>query len=128
MVCLKKGLWTTLLPLVLSIIAVNRRSWILAVVTVLAHFLILKAVKLFKGRENIWMFIMVFFSTIPANWMIMVLYWREWNGTMPWIAEFLIAIIVYMVVLSIEELAMGIVTRIICPKQYQFELKPIDKH
>ena len=71
---------------------------------------------------------MVFFSTIPANWMIMVLYWREWNGTMPWIAEFLIAIIVYMVVLSIEELAMGIVTRIICPKQYQFELKPIDKH
>lgn len=64
---LNKGIWTLGIPAVLSVMTVVKHSVILFALLVVIHFVILRIVPTFKGRENLWMFIFVAISSIPLN-------------------------------------------------------------
>lgn len=111
------------IPFVFSWIAVIKHSVFLFTLLFLAHFVLLKIIPGFRGRENLWMFIIVFVSSIPLNLYILRLM-NEWElifGSML-ILGILRCILYYIVILSVEEVIMGIFTRLIWKKQYRIDL------
>lgn len=104
----------------LSFAAVQSRSVVVALIAVAAHFILLKVFPLFKKRENVWMFIFVVFSFIPFNvYALSVLnsvVSLFGNGVLLGLIE---CALYYMMLLSIEEIAMGVVTRFFWRKQKQ---------
>lgn len=107
------------IPLVLSSVAVIKNSVALFILFILAHFLILKVIPAFKHYESIGMFVMVMFSYIPVNiYILFVLYDMELLYGQLAIIVFLKGILFYVILLSIEEIVMGVMTRWIWRKQH----------
>lgn len=123
MLRLSKGIWTLVIPAVLSTMAVFKRSMILLALLIVIHFVILRVVPSFKGRENVWMFIFVAVSSIPLNIYVLILV-NEWGflfGSM-FILGILRSVLFYVMLLSLEEIIMGVVTRLIWKRQYKLVL------
>ena len=123
MLRLSKGIWTLVIPAVLSTMAVLKRSMILLALLIVIHFVILRVVPSFKGRENVWMFIFVAVSSIPLNIYVLILV-NEWGflfGSM-FILGILRSVLFYVILLSLEEIVMGVVTRLIWKRQYKLVL------
>lgn len=123
MLRLSKGIWTLVIPAVLSTMAVLKRSMILLALLIVIHFVILRVVPSFKGRENVWMFIFVAVSSIPLNIYVLILV-NEWGflfGSM-FILGILRSVLFYVMLLSLEEIVMGVVTRLIWKRQYKLVL------
>ena len=123
MLRLSKGIWTLVIPAVLSTMAVLKRSMILLALLIVIHFVILKVVPSFKGRENVWMFIFVAVSSIPLNIYVLILVnkWGFLFGSM-FILGILRSVLFYVMLLSFEEIVMGVVTRLIWKRQYKLVL------
>ena len=128
MLCLIILLIFVSIPLVLSILSVIHESAVLLAVAFVSHFLILKFIPLFKGRENMWMFVMVLLSGIPINIRIInILNGLGLYDHMWYIVSILMFIVLYAFLFSIEEIAMGIMTRLLWGKQYKNILNIINK-
>ena len=112
------------ITLALSVSAVLKKSVLLVVLLILVHFIIIKAIPSFRKYENIWMFLMVAVSSIPIN--IYVLYLLNDFGII-FESIFFVGILrclyYYSALLCLQEIIMGIITRIIWKKQYGFVLK-----
>lgn len=120
---LNKGVWTLGIPAVLSIMTVLKHSVILFVLLVIIHFVILRIVPAFKGRENLWMFIFVAISSVPLNIYILT-FVNEWEllfGTI-FVLGILKCILYYVILFSVEEIIFGVITRLIWRKQYKLVL------
>jgi len=120
---LNKGIWTLGIPAVLSVMTVVKHSVILFALLVVIHFIILRIVPAFKGRENLWMFIFVAISSIPLNIYILTLV-NEWEllfGTI-FVLGILRCILYYAILFSVEEIIMGVITRLIWRRQYKLVL------
>ncbi len=108
------------IPLVFSASLVVKRSLVLFVFFILAHFLVLKLVPEFRGRESIWMFIMVAFSSIPVN-ALMITILNKWGlvfGSFA-VVGIIRCIFYYVILFSAEEIVMGVLTRMLWKKQYR---------
>lgn len=126
MLRLMKRLVIILLPLALSVLTVMKHSLILFVLLIFLHFLILKLIPEMKHRENIGMFVMVAFSSIPINFEIFrVLANMGLFEDSYFFMNILRGTLYYIVLLSVEEVIMGLFTRFLWKKQYYFlsELK-----
>lgn len=120
---INKGVLTLAIPAVLSLITVLKHSVVLLVLLIISHFIIIKFVPVFKGKENVWMFVFVAISSIPINFYIMLLL-NEWDllFTSFFALGVLRCILYYLVLFSMEEIIMGITTRVIWRKQYKLDL------
>ena len=115
---LKKGCWVISIPFLFSLAAVIKRSFILMILCILIHFLLLKIIPFFRGRENVWMFIMTAVSFIPYNLYILVgLGVGEFLFYSIWILGVLRCILFYITLVSIEETIMAFFTRVIWKRQ-----------
>jgi len=120
---LNKGFFAMGIPLALSTVAVIRHSIAFFVIYILAHFLVLKITPAFKRRENIGMFVIVAISSIPINiYLFRMLSSMELIFDSFLVVNILRGILYYIVLLSIEEIVMGILTRMIWKKQYKIVL------
>ncbi len=116
-----KSLWMVGIPFLLSVFMVIRHSVVMLFICILAHFVILKISPIFKQYENLVMFIIVAFSSIPINIYIfnrLNVIWRLLDSF--FLIEFLRGALCYVVLLSIEEVVMGILTRVIWRNQHEF--------
>lgn len=117
---LNKGMLMFGIPFLFSVIAVIKESVIMFLLLILAHFLVLKSTKAFRHHENIGMFVIVAISSIPIN-----IYIFMKLAEMGFIFDSIIAMNVlrgvfyYIMLLSVEELIMGVVTRLIWRRQYR---------
>lgn len=118
--CIKRGFWAVGIPLVISMISVIKQSVLLFGLFVVAHFVVVRIFPAFKHRESIWMFIMVALSSIPINIYILILL-NEWGDIFnSWIIVNIFRYAMcYIVLLSMEELIMGVITRLIWRRQYK---------
>ena len=110
-----------IIPVILSWDAMRLQSPVLLALAVTAHFGALKLAPICRHRENLWMFLLVVISTIPLNLYLLMEY-GEMVGisrTYGVVSAILQSIIWYEVLLSVEELIMGIITRRIWKKQYK---------
>lgn len=118
MVRLSKCILLVGIPLIFSVLAVLKNSIFMFLAYIVVHFIIMKFIPVFKSYENIGMFVLVAFSSIPINIYIVKLLLNM--ILLVEIAPFISAlkgILYYMVVLSIEEVIMGILTRVIWKNQ-----------
>lgn len=107
-----------LIPPVLSLFAARNPSVLLIVLAVLSHFVVLWLTPCCRGRENIWMFVLVAISSIPLN--LFCLRWL-YEEDLLFGSFFVLGIfrimLYYTVLLSIEEVIMGLFSRLIWQKQ-----------
>ena len=123
MLHLNKGIWIVGVPFVFSVLAVIKHSVVMFILFILVHFLILKITPAFKHCENIGMFVIVAFSSIPVNFYIFkLLIDMELLFDSFLVINILRGVLYYIVLLSIEEVIMGILTRWIWRKQYKFTI------
>lgn len=124
MLFLRRGIWTLGIPAILSLIAVMQRSIVLIAGAVVVQFLLLLLVPAFKGRESVWMFLFVAISSIPIN--AYILFFMNEQGYLFDDSFFILGIfrtILYgSVLFSMEEIVMGVITRLIWKKQYELPL------
>ena len=120
MLHINKGVWMVGIPFVLSVVAVLKHSIAMFIIFILVHFIILKIIPAFKHCENIGMFVIVAFSSIPINvYIFKVLIDLELLFDSFLVVNILRGVLYYIVLLSIEEIIMGILTRWIWKKQYK---------
>ena len=121
MLRLNKSIWMAGIPFLLSVFTVMRYSLAMLLIYILAHFVILKFLPMFKHCENLGMFLIVAFSSIPINIHIFkVLNDMELLFNSFPVINILRGVLYYIVLLSVEEVIMGILTRWIWKKQHKF--------
>ena len=106
-------------PMLLSAIATRYSSIILCAITILGIFIMLK-LPLFRYRENLWMFVISTFATIPLNIHLIKLLSDfslfEYNSKFTSVFGYFV---IYAVIFSIEQIALGLITRLFFRKQYK---------
>ena len=122
----KCSVFSILIPTLLSYYSVKCSSILLAAICFIVHFVLLKTVPAFKKRENLWMFIIVTFSTIPINIYAINLCADFFADSYKFMAIIRVSVI-YVVLFSIQQLVMGILTRIIWKRQYRLWL-PVENN
>ena len=113
----------SMLPILLSFVGVIRHSTILIIFLPVALFIAVALIPYAQKRENIWMFLLVVVSGIPVNfsviWWLFRLSVFESNFLLLTVFR---GVAMYIMLLSIEELILGIITRMIWRKQYKISL------
>jgi len=121
---LKKGLWSLMIPAVLSCVGVLSKSVWLIVMAFFMHFVVLKLAPVCRGRENVWMFIMVIISSVPIN--VYLLVFMGVNNMLfdsIFVLGLFRCVLYYAMLFSVEELILGLVTRVLWKKQHKIKLK-----
>ena len=106
-------------PMLLSAIAARYSSIIVCAITILGIFVMLK-LPLFKYRENLWMFVISTFATIPLNIRLLKMLndfsLFDYNIKITSVFGYFV---IYSVIFAIEQIALGIITRLLFRKQYK---------
>lgn len=119
MAYIKRVMFAVGILVILSLISIIKHSAALFVLYVFAHFLVLKIFPVFRRCENIWMFVIVAFSTIPVNVYLIILLKETGLFYSFFFLNVLKGILCYIMLFCIEEIFMGIVTRCIWKRQYK---------
>lgn len=95
----------------------NRFSWWNIPVSMILLILAVKSVSFMRGWERIWMFVITLFSTIPFNVKmgVNIVDWYFVDSFL--VTKIIFRVIVYMSLLSAEEIMMCFVSNIIWPEQ-----------
>ena len=104
--------------MLLSIIATHFNSAILGAITILGIFIMLK-LPLFRYRENLWMFVIATFATIPLNITIIKMINDAFFDYYNVASKILGGFVVYAVLFSFEQIMLGLITRFFYRKQYK---------
>lgn len=110
----------SLLPISLSIVGAIRHSPILIVLVPIALLITVALTPWARKRENIWMFLLVAVSGVPVN--IIVIRWLlglSFFETHFFVLAFFRSVALYLMLLSMEELILGVVTRMFWKNQYK---------
>ena len=112
-----------LLPVILSTVFMINHSFILLLLCVISLFVITATLPLCRKRESLYMFILVATAGLPVN--IGLAYWLVTDGFFG--SGFLISKILWCALLccvffSVEEIAFGVITRMIWKTQYKLKL------
>jgi len=115
MLRVNKWIFFGLIPLFLSAVAAILHSTVLFVFCALSHFLVLRFVPGFKGRESMGMFLMVALSSFPINLSVLISLCRLGGlflgSVFP--LPILRCVLYYCVMFGVEEIIMGILARLI---------------
>ena len=106
------------LPSVISLIAVLNRSVILAAMSVIGIYLSVAILPCARRYENIWIFFLSTFASIPFNIKLIDVLMGESlaeNGFM--LLHILRCALIYVVLFCVEEIILGAVARFIWKKQ-----------
>lgn len=121
MLRLNKSIWMAGIPFLLSAFTVIRHSVVMLAIYILAHFVILKISPTFKHCENLGMFLIVAFSSIPINiYIFKILNEMDFLFDSYLVINIMRGVLYYIVLLSVEEVIMGIFTRWIWKRQRKF--------
>lgn len=111
------------IPLILSLICVLKEIWILLLFCVAALFAIVGLVPLFKRRESIWMFVFVAAAACPVNIKLTCWFIIEGPGFVgAWYGDIFLGLLMCGVLMSVEEIVFGVITRLIWKRQYKLGL------
>lgn len=116
------GVFTVVIPLLLSYLAVSRASPLLFVLFLLSHFVLLAFVPLFNKRENLWMFILTALSFIPVNLQAAELFKEVGLVANVPVLGYMELVIYYMALFGTEQGVMGVATRFIWRNQYKIKI------
>lgn len=116
---LARFLLSITIPTVLSAVATHYTSVILLIITLLGMFLMLK-IPLFKHRENLWMFVISTFATIPINIFLVKMasesFFFDYNNIATGV---FLGFVIYAILFAVEQIALGITTRFFYRRQYK---------
>lgn len=101
----------------LSLIDKYEYKWWEGIMGIFLMFLIVKGISFMKGEENIWIFLISMTALIPFNIKLTYEIVNWWLIDYFVITKILFGGIVYLSLLSAEEIFLGIVTRILWPIQ-----------
>ncbi len=116
---LNKQVFTLGIPFLLGLAAVILHAPFVHILCFVSHFLLLRFVPLFKGRENLWMFLMTALSAIPVNIGFLIEFGTYgvifYPSFLP--AAILRGALYFFVLFSAEEVIMASLTRLIFKNQ-----------
>lgn len=108
----------------LSLIAALNQSLLLLILFPVLHFVVIRITPAFRHHESLWMFILVAVSSIPLN--ISILLWMIEHMDFLFDTFFVLVVfraaLCYTVLFSIEEVVMGLITRLLWKKQRKLVL------
>lgn len=110
----------SLLPISMSIVGAIKHSTIPIVLLPIALLIAVALTPWARKRENIWMFLLVAVSGIPVN--IVLIRWLLGLSVFEthfFVLAFFRSVALYLILFSMEELILGVVTRMIWKKQYK---------
>lgn len=107
------------IPTTLSAVAIYHASIILLIITLLGMFLILK-IPVFKHRENLWMFVISTFATIPINAFLVKRVSEsslfDYNNIA---TSIFCGFVIYAILFAVEQIVLGLTTRFFYRSQYK---------
>lgn len=108
-----------MIPTVLSSFATHYTSVILLIITTVIMFLILK-IPIFKHRENLWMFVIATFATIPMNILLVKIIGEssffDYDSVL---SNVFSGFVIYAVLFAVEQIILGVATRLLYRRQYK---------
>ena len=112
-----------IIPVALSVISVFKQSLILFLLTIVSLFAVVGLVPVFRKRESFWMFLLVAVAGVPEN--INLIFWIIYLDVLylyflP--IKIIYSLLIYFVLFSVEEIAFGVITRFIWPRQYKLKI------
>lgn len=119
-----KNLWQYLMlaiPPALAIIAAFRASPIISIIAMALVFLDVVILPACKNNECAYMFFLTAVTVTPINIRLIIHFSSDCESVLEKIISVLVGMLAYFVLLSIEEIIMGIITRILFPKQESFD-------
>ena len=114
---------TGLLPAVLSVAFLVKESLLFLLLCVISLFITVGTVPLFRKRESLFMFILVAIAGLPVN--IRLACWLVFEGIIGsdfLSVDILWAVFLCCVLFSVEEIAFGVITRMIWKRQYRLKV------
>ena len=110
----------TILPAGVALYAVNTRSVLFAILSVVAVFVIVATLPLCRRRESIWIFFILVLTATPINIAVIIEVLSSWMfEDSLLLTNILRGGLFYLITLSIEELVCGIFARLIWRRQYK---------
>lgn len=95
----------------------NEYGWFNIVLGIIILLIVIKSVPFMKSNEGVWLFFISMIAVIPFNiklvYIIVSLYMTEFLL----ITKVLCGVLMYLCIFSIEEIMLGIVSRLFWPKQ-----------
>lgn len=120
----------TVLPIVISIASAHYKMLWLIPVAVLSMFVLVGTLPFCRKRENLWMFVLTAFCSIPVNWFLLTNFeiWKNvlYSGGESRILTKIVIVEYMMVLTGVEEIILGLLTRMLWRKQYKLNI-PVDE-
>lgn len=120
----------TVLPIVISIASAHYKMLWLIPVAVLSMFVLVGTLPFCRKRENLWMFVLTAFCSIPVNWFLLTNFeiWKNvlYSGGESRILTKIVIVEYMMVLTGVEEIILGLLTRMLWRKQYKLYI-PVDE-
>lgn len=120
----------TVLPIVISIASAHYKVLWLIPVAVLSMFVLVGTLPFCRKRENLWMFVLTAFCSIPVNWFLLTNFeiWKNvlYSGGESRILTKIVIVEYMMVLTGVEEIILGLLTRMLWRKQYKLYI-PVDE-
>lgn len=96
--------------------------WFFRIIGIVAMFYFVAFFPGCKKRENMWIFVLTVFATIPLNiWFMEVTQYLKIYLDLEMWQYIPVCVTIYTIFLYIEELLFGIITRLIWKRQYVFK-------
>lgn len=117
------------LPVVISFASARCRLLWLIPVAVIMMFVLVAALPFCRKHENLWVFVLTAVSSLPVNWLLLTKFdsWTDYlysgGGA---ISEKMVIIEYMMILMGVEEIILGLITRLIWRKQYKLYI-PVDE-
>ena len=115
-----------LMPIVLSFISAYFKIISLIPVVVVMMFVLVAVLPVSRHYENLWMFVLTAFCSIPVNWLLLEHYdvWRKYlyTGDDSKIMTAVVLILYILLLTSMEEIVFGFLTRFFWRKQYELDI------
>ena len=105
-------------PIALAITASIKISALYFILAIIFAFVVVAVMPICKHYENAWMFFMTAITVVPINIRVIV---HLFSGGANSLIGVLWGVILFFVMLSIEELIAGVITRIIWKNQRSFD-------
>ena len=116
----------TVLPIVISIASAHYKMLWLIPVAVISMFVLVGTLPFCRKRENLWMFVLTAFCSIPVNWFILTNF-EIWKNVLYSGGENrILTKIVIVEYTGVEEIILGLLTRMLWRKQYKLYI-PVDE-
>ena len=120
----------TVLPIVISIASAHYKMLWLIPVAVLSMLVLVGTLPFCRKHENLWMFVLTEFCSIPVNWFLLTNFeiWKNvlYSGGESRILTKIVIVEYMMVLTGVEEIILGLLTRMLWRKQYKLYI-PVDE-